>query len=95
MIPRFATFLSSARGFVATIAMMVVGHIAYAVTGFSDTTLLALNLALSDAAIVIAGIILVAGATDTKAIQTKLDEILRAIPQADDTLIGIERQGAV
>jgi len=42
----------------------------------------------------LAGVILVAGARDTAAIQIKLDELLRAVENADDLLVGIEERSA-
>ncbi len=42
----------------------------------------------------VAGVILVAGARDTAAIQIKLDELIRAVADTDELLIGIEDRSA-
>lgn len=40
----------------------------------------------------LAGVILVAGASNLAAIQLKLDSLIRAVDRADDILIGIEER---
>jgi|GEM_PF-3131627 len=42
----------------------------------------------------LAGVILVAGARDTSAIQIKLDEFIRAVADTDERLIGIEARSS-
>jgi low affinity Fe/Cu permease len=52
----------------------------------------ALGVALAIVGISITQLILAAGDRDTKAIQAKLDEMIRVTAKADDRLIGIERE---
>lgn len=89
-ITRLAAWLSLPVGFLATCFVVAVGLGLGAALSFSDHWSLVFNLVLSIAALLIAGLILVAGAKDTVAIQAKLDELLRAVEEADDRLIGIE-----
>ncbi len=51
----------------------------------------ALTLALSIFAISTTQLILLAQDTDTKAVHAKLDTVIHGVPDADDTLAGIER----
>ncbi len=51
----------------------------------------ALTLVLSIMAISITQLVLRSGDQDTRALQLKLDEMIRATAAADDSLIGIER----
>lgn len=62
------------------------------VLAFDERWALVFNIFLSLAALLLASLILVAGARDTAAIQIKLDELVRAVDAADNELIGIERQ---
>lgn len=91
-ITRLATWLSKPTGFVATCFVVAAGLGAGIVLSFNDHWALVFNLFLSIAALLMAGIILVAGAKDTSAIQAKLDELIRAADEADDRLIGIDRR---
>lgn len=56
-INAFASYLSTANGFIATSLVLVAGIAIGALTQFSDVFMLAFNLFLSMAAIVMAGII--------------------------------------
>ena len=85
-----AAWLSLPVGFLSTCFVIAVGLGLGIVLSFNDHWALAFNLFLSIAALLIAGLILVAGAKDTVALQAKLDELLRAVEEADDRLIGIE-----
>lgn len=93
-ITRLATWLSKPIGFLATVASVAAGLSAGYFMAFSDHWALVYNMALSIVALLLAGIILVAGAKDTAAIQTKLDELIRAVDKADDRLIGIDQKSA-
>lgn len=93
-IVALASWLSRPAGFLATVLAVSAGLSLGWALSFSDHWSLIFNLALSIAALLVAGIILVAGARDTMAIQAKLDELIRAFDKADDRLIGIEERSA-
>ena len=93
-ITHLATWLSKPIGFLATCLTVSMGLGLGTVLSFNDHWALVFNLALSIAALLIAGLILVAGAKDTSAIQAKLDELLKAVDKADDRLIGIDQRSA-
>ena len=89
-----AIWLSKPVGFLTTCFTVALGLGAGAVLSFNDHWALVFNLFLSIAAMLLAGVILVAGSRDTAAIQIKLDEIIRSLEHADDRLVGIEEQSA-
>jgi low affinity Fe/Cu permease len=89
-----AVWLSKPVGFLVTCFTVAAGLGAGALLSFNDHWALVFNLFLSIAAMLLAGVILVAGARDTAAIQMKLDELIRAMESADDHLIGIEERSA-
>lgn len=91
-IHRLAVWLSKPLGFLATCGIIAVGLGAGFALAFNDHWALVFNLFLSIAALLVAGLVLVAGAKDTSAIQMKLDELIRAVDKADDRLIGIEQR---
>ena len=93
-IVTLATWLSKPVGFLATCFMVAAGVGLGVVLGFDDHWALVFNLFLSIGALLLAGIILVAGAKDTIAIQVKLDELIRAVDKADDQLIGVDQRSA-
>lgn len=81
-------------GFLATCFTVALGLGLGVMLSFNDHWALVFNLVLSIAALLIAGLILVAGAKDMSALHAKLDELLRAVEQADNRLIGIEQLSA-
>jgi low affinity Fe/Cu permease len=91
-ITSLAAWLSRPIGFLSTCFVVAIGLGLGVVLSFDDHWALVFNLLLSIAALLIAGLILVAGAKDTSAIQAKLDELLRAVDEADDRLIGIDQR---
>lgn len=60
----------------------------------NDHWTLVFNPLLPVTAMSLSGVILVADARDTAAIQPKRDELIRAIDHASDLLVGIEERGA-
>lgn len=90
MLSRIAGFLATTLGFCTTLASIILfGALGWPL-GWSDVWLLSFNLFLSVFAALIGGIILVAGARDTKALHVKIDELIHAIPGARDAMMGIE-----
>jgi low affinity Fe/Cu permease len=89
-----AVWLSKPVGFLATCFTVAAGLGSGALLSFNDHWALVFNLFLSIAAMLLAGVILVAGARDTAAIQIKLDELIRAVADTDERLIGIEDRSA-
>lgn len=89
-----AVWLSKPVGFLATCFTVAAGLGSGALLSFNDHWALVFNLFLSIAAMLPAGVILVAGARDTAAIQIKLDELIRAVADTDERLIGIEDRSA-
>ena len=87
-------WLSKPTGFLVTCFTVAAGLGAGALLSFNDHWALVFNLFLSIAAMLLAGVILVAGARDTAAIQMKLDELIRAAENADNHLVGIEERSA-
>jgi low affinity Fe/Cu permease len=89
-----AVWLSKPLGFLMTCFTVAAGLGAGALLSFNDHWALVFNLFLSIAAMLLAGVILVAGARDTAAIQMKLDELIRAVEHTDERLIGVEERSA-
>lgn len=90
---RIACALSHPWAMPIAAALLALSIAAGALLKFSDTYMLILTLVLSVLAIILLFPIQYSTNRGEKAIQAKLDEILRAIPQADDRLRGIEKPG--
>jgi low affinity Fe/Cu permease len=80
-----ADFLSRPPGFYVVLAVMVV-CIALVPLGLTDV----ITFALSVAAIVITGVVLIQGYRDTAAIHAKLDEIIVALHETRNDVVGLE-----
>lgn len=80
-----ADFLSRPPGFYVMVVAMV---ICTALVPFGMTN--AVTFALSVAAIVITGVVLIQGYRDTAAIHAKLDEIIVALKETRNDVVGLE-----
>jgi low affinity Fe/Cu permease len=93
LIYRFADFLSDWRGFVATFVALMAGIGIGAALQFNEGFMFAFNIFLSIAAIVIGGVILVAGARSEAALHVKLDYLIEHSP-ASNKVVGLEHLDA-
>ncbi|RWL92667.1 MAG: hypothetical protein EOR68_25785 [Mesorhizobium sp.] len=82
---RIADFLSRPPGFYAMLAAMVACTL---LVPFGLTNVV--TYALSVAAIIITGVVLIQGYRDTAAIHAKLDEIVIALKQTRNDVVGLE-----
>ncbi|SIT56260.1 conserved hypothetical protein [Mesorhizobium prunaredense] len=80
-----ADFLSRPRGFYVLLAAMIA---CTAMVPFGLTNVI--TYALSVAAIVITGVVLIQGCRDTAAIHAKLDEIIVALKETRNNVVGLE-----
>ena len=88
---RMAGFLSTAFGFVSTLAVLCCGIAIGMLIQFNDFYMLGFNLFLSIVAIVFSGIILVSGARSEAALHVKLDYLIR-YSRAKNSAIGLEHK---
>lgn len=91
VINAVASFLSTAIGFLLTFLALIVGIGIGAMLQFNDGFMFGFNIFLSVAAIVISGIILVAGARSEAALHVKLDYLIE-YSRATNKAIGIEHK---
>jgi low affinity Fe/Cu permease len=91
IINRIADFLSTATGFIATFVALLLGIALGAFLQFNDSFMFGFNIFLSVAAIVISGVILVAGARSEAALHVKLDYLIEA-SKAPNKSVGIEHK---
>jgi low affinity Fe/Cu permease len=91
LINDIADFLSTARGFLATFAALLLGIAIGFLVQFNEGFMFGFNIFLSVAAIVISGIILVAGARSEAALHVKLDYLIE-YSKATNKVIGIEHK---
>ena len=82
---RVAEFLSKPPGFYLVLTLMVVCT-ALVPLGWTDVV----TYVLSVAAIIITGVVLIQGFRDTAAIHAKLDEIVVALKEARNEVVGLE-----
>lgn len=87
----FAKALSTWQGFAATFLVLLVGIAIGATLQFNEAFMFGFNIFLSVAAIVISGIILVAGARSEAAIHVKLDYLIE-FSKATNKAVGIEHK---
>ncbi len=90
-INAFAAFLSTATGFITTSIAVLAGVAVGWIIHFNDAYMLAFNLLLSIAAIVISSAILVSGARSEAALQVKLDHLIE-FSKASNKVIGLEHR---
>jgi len=88
-----AEFLSTWRGFVATFLVLIAGIAIGAALRFDENYMFAFNIFLSISAIVISGVILVAGARSEAALHVKLDYLIEH-SKASNKVVGIEHKDA-
>jgi len=88
----FADHLATPAGFFWTQGVSIAFLPAGWLFGFSDGWQLVWTLFLSEATFIIGGIILVAQNHDEEALHAKMDEVIRALPQARNELIGAEKE---
>jgi low affinity Fe/Cu permease len=86
-----ADFLSTWQGFALTFLVLIIGIALGALVQFNDGFMFGFNIFLSIAAIVIAGVILVAGARSEAALHVKLDYLIEC-SKATNKVIGIEHK---
>lgn len=95
MIARLARWVSDAVGqpaaFVAALALVLAWAASGPAFGWSATWQLIINTTTTVVTFLMVFLIQHAQNLDTRAMERKLDEIIRALPQADNHLIGIER----
>jgi low affinity Fe/Cu permease len=88
-----ADFLATSIGFISTFIVLLVGIGIGALLQFNETFMFGFNIFLSIAAIVIGGIILVAGARSEAALHVKLDYLIE-YSKATNKVIGLEHRDA-
>ena len=93
---RFAHWTGNAVGHPAAFLIAAALVVLWAVSGpflhFSEVWQLTINTATTIVTFLMVFVIQASQNRDTKAMQAKMDEILRAIPDADNRLIGVERE---
>jgi low affinity Fe/Cu permease len=96
MFQRFADRVSELAGspvaFALAMGMIVVWVVSGFIVGFSDTHQLIINTSTTIVTFLMVFLIQSSQNSDTAALHLKMDEILRAIPEADDTYRGIEKE---
>lgn len=88
-----AYWTGHSAAFVAAVLLIVAWLISGPFFGFSETWQLIINTGTTIITFLMVVIIQHTQNADTRAIQTKLDEVIRALPEADNDMAGIERDG--
>jgi low affinity Fe/Cu permease len=91
LINAIADFLSTGRGFLSTFVALIAGIAIGALFQFNEGFMFGFKIFLSVAAIVISGVILVAGARSEAALHVKLDYLIE-YSKATNRVIGIEHK---
>jgi low affinity Fe/Cu permease len=91
LINAIADFLSTGVGFLSTFVALILGIAIGFLVQFNEGFMFGFNLALSVIAIVISGVILVAGARSEAALHVKLDYLIED-SKATNRVIGIEHK---
>ncbi|MDB5539958.1 MAG: hypothetical protein JWQ89_1685 [Devosia sp.] len=92
-INALAAFLATSTGFIATVVALLVGIGIGLLVNFNEPFMFGFNILLSVAAILVSGIILVAGARSEAALHVKLDYLIAA-SKASNKAVGIEHEDA-
>jgi low affinity Fe/Cu permease len=94
MFERFAAWVAQATGrplaFSLSVLMVVVWAISGPVFGYNDTWQLVINTATTVITFWMVFVLQHTQNKDTKAVELKLDELIRKLAGADDRLVGIE-----
>jgi low affinity Fe/Cu permease len=90
IINRGVAAWGSPVGVAITVLLCVVGHIYFTMSGAITTQQGHYLVGISEIAIIGAAMILHASAVETKAIQIKLDALILAASEIDDSIAGIE-----
>lgn len=93
---RASTIVASATGkpaaFLTAAAVVVVWAVSGPFFGFSETWQLVINTGTTIITFLMVFVLQAAQNRDGAAIQAKLDELIRAVEDADDSLIGIDKR---
>ena len=96
MFSRLATFITELLGHplyvFGSVVTVLVWLAAGPAFGWSDTWQLVINTLTTILTWIMVGFVQYSQNRDTKALHAKLDEILRAIPEADNAVRGIEKR---
>jgi low affinity Fe/Cu permease len=89
---RLTDALGSLPAIFVVLAIIGIWGLSGPLLGFSDTWQLIINTSTTIVTCVVGFIILRTQNRDTKAIHAKLDTLIYGVPEADDTVAGIERE---